>query len=311
MIRPAIIVHGGAGKIPEDEHGAYLSGCKLAADTAWKLLESGASALHAVEIAVRILEDDPTFDSGYGSVLNQNGEVEVDAIIMDGATLDLGAVIAVQGIANPVTLARLIMTDTPHKILAGNGARDFAMHKGIPLLSMAEMTTPKVRERYEKRKAEHNVQAAVQTAAKTLPDDLRRGTCGAVALDVNGNVAAATSTGGTPFKMPGRVGDAPLVGSGAYADNRTGAASATGDGEQIMRVVLSKTATDAIGRGMDAQSAADYAIGVMVERVNGMGGIIVVDHKGGVGFAHSDRNIATAWVDANGTIHGAMGKGPG
>jgi len=292
-VKPALIVHGGAGTIPPEEHAAYLAGCQLAAKIAWKLLEGGARALHVVETAVRILEDDPTFDSGYGSVLNAQGEVEMDAIIMDGAALDLGAVIAVQGIANPITLARLVMTDTPHKILAGNGARDFAAHKGIPLLSQAELTAPKARERYEKHKAD----AALDSSSK--------GTCGAVALDSYGGIAAATSTGGTPFKMAGRVGDTPLIGSGAYADNQTGGASATGDGEQIMRVVLSKTATDAIGHGMDAQAAADYAIRVMVERVNGIGGIIVVDHNGNIGFAHSSQNIAVAW-SSDGTIHGAM-----
>lgn len=297
MTRPALIVHGGAGMIPTEEHAAYMAGCKAAAQTAWKLLESGESALRSVEAAVRILEDDPTFDAGRGSVLNNKGEIEMDALIMDGATLDLGAVIAVQGVANPITLARLVMTNTEHKVLAGNGARAFAAKMGIPHASILELSTPKTMKRFHERRAR-----------STLNPSGVKGTCGAVALDLKGNLAAATSTGGTPFKMPGRVGDSPLVGSGAYADNRTGAASATGEGEQIMRVVLSKTATDAIGHGMTAQAAADYAMQVLVERVNGKGGIIVVDHDGNVGYAHSDVSIAVAWAD-QGQIHTAMRKG--
>jgi beta-aspartyl-peptidase (threonine type) len=217
---------------------------------------------------------------------------------MDGSTLDLGAIISVQGIANPITLARLVMTETPHKILAGEGAREFAISQGIPLVSTAELATPKTRARYEQHKA----------GTPVSPEE-PRGTVGAVAVDAHGHIAAATSTGGVSYKLPGRVGDSPLVGSGAYVDDRTGAASATGDGEQIMRVVLCKTATDAIGGGMDAQAAADYAIRVMVERVNGLGGLIVVDHNGNVGFAHSDRNIATAWITAaDGVMHWAISK---
>lgn len=292
--RPALIVHGGAGFIPDEEHPDYLTGCTRAAEVAWKLLEGGASALHAVEVAVRILEDDPTFDSGYGSVLNREGDIEMDAIIMDGAKLDLGAVIAVRNVANPVTLARLVMTETPHKILAAEGARAFAQSKGIPLVANEDLISPKARLRHERAlKAGHP------------QNDDPRGTCGAVALDLDGNIAAATSTGGVPYKLPGRVGDSPLVGSGAYADNLTGGASATGDGEQIMRVCLAKAATDAIGRGLSAQQAADYAIQVLIDRVQGKGGVIVVDNAGGIGFAHSDRNIATAFAapDADGTMH--------
>lgn len=285
MTRPALIVHGGAGFIPDEEQPDYINGCKRAAEVAWKLLEGGASALHAVEVAVRILEDDPTFDSGYGSVLNREGVIEVDAIIMDGQKLDLGAVIAVKNIANPVTLARLVMTETPHKVLAGDGARAFAQSQGIPLVENEALISAKARARHEHSLATHSIE-----------EQDRRGTCGAVALDRDGNIAAATSTGGVPFKMPGRVGDSPLVGSGAYADNETGGASATGDGEQIMRVCLAKTVTDAIGQGMTAQEAADYAIKRLVDRVQGKGGVIVVDHAGNIGFAHSDRNIAVAYA---------------
>jgi beta-aspartyl-peptidase (threonine type) len=295
MTRPALIVHGGAGDIPAADHEIYLAGCREAAQAAWKLLDSGSTALHAVESAVRILEDDPTFDSGRGSVLNAAGEIELDALIMDGATLKLGAVIAVQGIANPITLARLVMTDTSHQVLAGEGAKAFAIEKGIPIVSTADLTTQHALERFRARNA------AKLTTGST-------GTCGAVALDQHGHVAAATSTGGTAHKLPGRVGDSPLVGSGGYADDQTGAASATGEGESIMRVVLSKTATDAIGRGLDAQAAADFAVRTLVERVKGQGGLIIVDHNGNLGFAHSTPYISVAWIASNGSVQAAIHK---
>jgi beta-aspartyl-peptidase (threonine type) len=298
MTRPALIVHGGAGNIPASEHEAYLRGCRLAAQTAWKLLENGASALHAVEVAVRILEDDPTYDAGYGSVLNQQGEVETDAIIMDGRDLRIGAVICIQHIANPITLARLVMTETPHNILAGEGARLFAASQGIPFTTMEDMISPVARRHFEAKKQGVELTGDPQ------------GTVGAVALDVNGDLAAATSTGGINYKMVGRVGDSPLVGSGAYADNFTGAVSATGHGEDIMRVCLSKTAADAIAHGKTAQEAAEYAIKILVDRVHGEGGLIVVDKDGNVGFAHSTPEISVAWVGWNAegqpTIHAAI-----
>jgi beta-aspartyl-peptidase (threonine type) len=303
MTRPALIVHGGAGDISVADHAACMAGTSLAARTAWQMLEAGASALHAVEAAVRILEDDPIFDSGRGSVLNAVGEIELDALIMDGATLNMGAVICVQGVANPITLARLIMTDTPHNILSGEGARAFARQKSIPLVSSADLTTPQTLANFQAWQKS-------QLSGSVPPTVAAKGTCGAVALDVNGHVAAATSTGGKAFKLPGRVGDSPLVGSGAYADDRSGAASATGDGEYIMRVVLSKTATDAIASGLDAQAAADHAVRVLVERVGGEGALILVDHNGHIGFAHSTSYISVAWVAADGSIQAAM-QSPG
>ncbi len=294
MATPALIVHGGTGLIPEEEHSANMVGTRAAAEAAWKLLSNGGSAIDAVEAAVCVLENNPIFNAGTGSVLNNRGEIEVDAMIMDGAALDLGAVIAVQNVANPVSLARLIMTKSPHKILAANGAREFATKMGIPFRSILDMTTPQTLKRYQELRARGTDPMA------------HKGTVGAVALDQNGNLAAATSTGGMPFKLAGRVGDSPLVGAGAYADNRTGAASATGDGEQIMRVLLCKTACDAIGQGMDAQAAADHAVGIMVERVKGKGGIILVDRNGGIGIAHVDPYISVAWVGRDGAIQAAM-----
>jgi len=296
-LKPTIIVHGGAWKIDEATHADHIGGTHVAAEAGWKVLMAGGSAMDAVERAVSIMEDDPTFDAGVGSVLNRAGDIEMDAIIMDGATLALGAVAAVRGITNPVQLARLILQDTDHSMLVGEGARRFAELKGMRLCAAAELTVQREVDRFR---------SLQQLTDYHLSDGFTpnpMGTVGAVAIDANGHVAAATSTGGAHFKMPGRVGDSPLVGSGAYADDLTGAASASGHGESIMRVVLCKTATDAIGRGMSAQEAAEYAIKVMYERVKGYGGLIVVDREGRTGFAYNSPHMAVAWVDSDGDVH--------
>ena len=298
MTLPALIVHGGAGLILEDEYAAYQAGCRAAFEAGWTLLQAGHSALDAVEAAVRVMEDDPAFDAGVGSVLNCVGEIELDAMIMDGANLALGAVAAVRGIANPVTLARRVMEHTSHSVLVGSGARRYAEQIGLRLSSQAELTVPREVTRFKALQD--------QVAARRQPVF---DTVGAVAIDGDGHVAAATSTGGMAFKLPGRVGDSPLVGSGAYADDTSGGASATGHGEMIMRVVLSKTATDLLAAGLTAQEAADRAIAILNERVNGEGGIILVDGAGRIGFAHNTQSMAVAWLDADNTIQSVVSSG--
>ena len=293
-MKPNIIVHGGAWQIAEETHDAHILGVRRAAEAGWAILIKGGSALDAVETAVSLMEDDPTFDAGVGSVLNRVGEIEMDAIIMDGKTLDLGAVAAVRGITNPVRLARLIVRDTDHSVLVGEGARRFAEIKGMRLCAEAELTVPREIERFRRLQQTPDYRLMDGFAPRHAnPMD----TVGAVAIDERGNVAAATSTGGASYKLQGRVGDSPLVGSGAYADNETGAASATGHGEAIMKVVLCKLATDAIGRGMSAQAAADYAMKVLYDRVQGYGGMIVIDHTGATAFAYNTPHMAVAWVD--------------
>ncbi len=295
-MKPTLMVHGGAWKIAEATHDDHLRGVRASAETGWAILARGGSALDAVEAAISLMEDDPTFDAGMGSVLNRVGEIELDAMIMDGKTLRLGSVAAVRGIANPVRLARLIMEDTDHNMLVGEGARRFAELKGMRLAAQAELTIP--------REVDHYRQLQ-QIPDYRLSDDFTpdsHDTVGAVALDTGGNIAAGTSTGGVRYKLPGRVGDSPLVGSGAYADNQTGGASTSGHGESIMRVVLAKTATDAIGHGMTAQQAADYAIRTLHERVGGYGGIILVDYRGQAAFSYNTPYMAAAWVDDRGQI---------
>jgi beta-aspartyl-peptidase (threonine type) len=299
-LKPKIMVHGGAWKIAEDTHADHINGTRTAAEAGWKILAAGGSALAAVETAVSVMEDDPTFDAGVGSVLNRAGGIEMDAIIMDGKTLAVGAVAAVRGITNPVKLARLIAEDTDHSLLVGEGARRFAELKGMRLCAEAELTVPREIERFRTLQQMPDY----HLADGFTPDRPKpQGTVGAVAIDADGNVAAATSTGGAAYKLPGRVGDSPLVGSGAYADNQTGASSSTGHGESIMRVALAKTATDAIGRGMSAQEAADFAIRHMYERVSGYGGLILVDYRGEIAFAYNTPHMAAAWVDEEGHVY--------
>lgn len=291
---PTIIVHGGAYDIPMDTHEAVLTGCRQAAQAGWAILAHGGSALDAVEAAVRVMEDDPAFDAGVGSVLNTAGQVELDAIIMDGRDLSFGAVAAVQRVRNPVTLARLVMTRSGHAMLVGAGAEAFARECGLLLCPPEELLVGRELERWETWNTTSHAHA--QSQSGTTPSD----TVGAVALDAASNLAAATSTGGTFNKLPGRVGDSPLVGCGAYADNRSAAASATGLGEALMRIVTSKTACDLVAGGMSAQEAADAAIALLAERTSGTGGLIVLDRQGRAGIAHSTPHIAYATVTAGG-----------
>lgn len=287
---PMIIVHGGAGPWPDDHDGPKADSLREAVLKGWTILQAGGSALDAVEKAVNILEDFPLFDAGIGSYLNQLGEVEMDALIVDGSKHDFGAVAGVKHVRYPISLARKVMSETPHCFFVGAGADALAEKFGFPKMSNLFFVTQDEFNRF------HN-----QEHAEPM------GTVGAVAIDQQGHIAAATSTGGVPDKIPGRVGDSPLFGAGGYADNRWGGASATGVGENIMRVLLSKYGVDLIAQGYSAQEAADMAIAY----INGyyedsQAGIILVDHEGGVGAAHSTEKIAIAWVDANGDVHTRM-----
>lgn len=265
-----LIVHGGAGEWKEADHAAALSGCQNAVEAGLALLVQGQSALDAVEAAVLSLEANPAFNAGYGAVLNRDGFVEMDALIMDGDDGRFGAVAAVQRIEHPVSLARYVMERSAHHLLAGPGAELFAAEQGMGLVDPAHMIAP------------HRL-------------DGRSDTVGAVALDENGNLAVAVSTGGIRGKLPGRVGDTPIAGAGAYADNMFGAACATGLGEGIMRSLLTFRAVEALGTFRTAQSAADAVMPVF-ERYRGDGGLIVIDRRGHIGVAHNTRYMPTAWL---------------
>jgi L-asparaginase / beta-aspartyl-peptidase len=284
-----MIVHGGAWAIPDAEVEAHLRGVRAALDAGWKLLADGASALDACEAAVRVMEDDPTFDAGVGSFLNAAGQVEMDAAVMDGRTLEAGAVAAIGRVRNPVRLARHVM-QTEHVLVVGAGAEQLADSVGIPTCDPLELVVPRELERWQR----------VQSDPSFAIEDVFRGhdTVGALALDADGNIAAAISTGGVPNKLPGRVGDTPLIGCGLYADNEAGACCATGLGESIIRSVLSKSVVDRLAYGEDAQAAAVSAIKMLARRTQGAAGCIVLRPDGSLGVFHNTPRMAYAYRSA-------------
>ncbi len=286
---PKLIVHGGAWNIPDSLARAHADGVKAAVEQVYPRLKAGLSALDAVEEAVRILEANPTFDAGRGAFLNAAGEIELDALIMDGKSLRFGAVAAVQGILHPVSLARRLMEHSEHRFLVAHGAQAFARDQGFRLVDTHALITEREREYFERIRGNPNF-----TTRKPF-EPHPRDTVGAVALDRAGNLAAATSTGGTPRKLPGRVGDSPLVGAGGYADNSLGAASATGWGESIMSVLLSKTASDLL-RTHAALQAARLAVQYLKRRVNGLGGVILLSPQGDYGLWHNTPRMAFAFA---------------
>ena len=293
--QPRLIVHGGAWNIPEEFVPAHLQGVYTAVEQVFPLLQSGISALDAVEAAVNILEEDPAFDAGRGAFLNELGEIELDAMIMDGRTLDLGAVAALQNILHPVSVARKVMDLTEHCMLVGAGALAFATKNGFEELPPEALLTERELEFFQKIKQDKAFRT--HHPFDFLPMD----TVGAVAMDVNGNLAAATSTGGTARKLQGRVGDSPMPGAGAYADNRLGAVSATGWGESIMKVLLSKTVCD-LFESQPTMEAAQTGIGILKNRVNGLGGVIGINNEGEYAFAHNTPKMAFAYFSAAGEI---------
>jgi beta-aspartyl-peptidase (threonine type) len=293
---PSIIVHGGAGTWANADEEQVLAGVRAAALAGWEVLRGGGASLDAVEAASRLLEDDPQFDAGYGSFLNELGEVEMDALIADGATIRFGAVAAVRRVRHAISLARLVMTKTDNCFFAGDGADQLAARLGMPLVANVELITDKELAALRARSGIHTERIGLGT-----------GTIGAVALDAAGHVASATSTGGTPDKMKGRVGDSPMFGAGGYADDHFGAASATGRGENIMRFFLCKQAIDEIKGGLPANEAAQAALRYLSDHIpNPEAGVIVVDYKGSLAAAHTTAAMPVAWVDANGSLGAAF-----
>jgi L-asparaginase / beta-aspartyl-peptidase len=290
---PVLVVHGGAWAIPDDMVDAHLNGVRNALAAGWRVLERGGSSLDAVEEAVVILEDDETFDAGRGSFLNRDGKVQMDALIMDGGTLRAGGVGCVERLRNPVRAARKILSESPHVYFVAEGAERFAAEHGIPLCNNEDLIIPREIERlreYQSHKEEHRA----DLFAPTLSHD----TVGAVALDRDGNIAAATSTGGTLDKAPGRLGDSSLIGCGCYANNESAAASTTGWGEPIMKLVLAKWAADRVESGNMPEWVAQEAMNYLKQRLNGHGGIILLDATGRFGIAHNTPRMA--WAFRNG-----------
>jgi beta-aspartyl-peptidase (threonine type) len=275
----------GLGKIPEDMEKPCLEGVEEATKVAMNRLLDDNSALDAVEVAVKCMEDNQTFDAGVGSVLNADGEIELDAAIMDGKTLNAGAVAAVRGIKYPISLARRIMENSNHVFLVGEGANKFAALQGFEKFD--GLMVKKELDRWEKLHEKYS---------GTMKFSAENGTVGAVAIDAYGNIAAATSSGGIPFKLPGSVGDSCLIGCGLYADNRVGGVSATGYRESIIKIVISKVVCELLGKGLTVQKAADESVKRLERKIKGRGGVIVLDRKGNVGISYNTPKMARAYM---------------
>jgi len=294
MTDPVIIVHGGAWDIPDRLVDANIRGVEDAVAQGWRVLKGKGSALDAVVAAVNSLEDNPTFDAGIGSVLTEDGTVEMDALIMDGATLGAGSVAGLRDVRYPIKLARLVMEKTPHVFMIGEGAQRLADKYKVERLTQDKLVTDEARH-----------ELAEWLKKKKLGPSAGHDTVGAVALDHKGNIAAATSTGGTTGKMVGRVGDVPIVGCGGYADNRVGGASATGHGESIIKVNMTKLVLNYAEAGTPIQEATDKALAYMKTRVAGTGGVIALDAKGNIGHSFTTKRMV--WATAkNGKIESGI-----
>ena len=286
---PALIVHGGAGTNLQDDPAPHLAGTRAAAEAGLRVLLAGGSALDAAQAAAQLLEDDPTFNAGTGACLTSAGDCELDASCMDGTSLRAGGVACVKSVKNPVLLARRVCDSTPHVLMAGPGADAFARECGIAEHPNALLVVPKQRARFEELHAR-----ALRDGADSVR--LGIGTIGSVAVDAKGRLAACTSTGGTPYKRPGRVGDTPIIGAGTYADDQEGAASSTGLGEAILKVSMARAACVRIRAGLSPREAAVAAVGLLSDRAQGDGGIIVAGPDGRLGWAYNTPRMARALV---------------
>ncbi len=295
----AIVVHGGAWEIPDRLVEPYGRGVVAAVEIGHAVLRGGGTALDAVETAVRALEDDPTYDAGFGAFLNRDGVVELDAGIMDGDTLRSGAVASVTGVRNPVSLARRVLEAGTDRLVVGPGAEALAIEIGVETVDPDALASDRAREYWSAHRARD---------PRAIFEPHPRGTVGAVALDAGGRIAAATSTGGLPGKRRGRVGDSPLVGSGFFADSLAGGASATGYGEAIMTVGLSRAVVERVRAGETVEPAAQAGVSSLAdERIAGVGGVILLDPTGSVAAAFNTSRMARAWIDAAGRAVSGVG----
>jgi L-asparaginase / beta-aspartyl-peptidase len=308
LLKPSLIIHGGAWDIPDEAVEDCRAGIRRALEAGWKILVSGGAAIDAAQAAILILEDDPAFDAGFGSHLNSEGRVQLDAIIMDGASLKAGAVAAVEHVRNPILLARAVLEKSEHMMLVAAGAEKFAREHGIPLC--APETLIHERERAAWMRCREDSHAAEHHLGH------ESGTVGAVALDREGHLVAATSTGGTCCKLPGRVGDSPLIGCGCYADAEAGGVSCTGHGEGIMKIVMAKLATDLLhdhrallphGEKDDQplslpQAVADACVRKLALRARSTGGLILLDREGNPAVAFNTPRMAYGYVEPGGTF---------
>ncbi|HTI15655.1 MAG TPA: isoaspartyl peptidase/L-asparaginase [Dictyobacter sp.] len=285
----AIVVHGGAGNITVDRHASAQEGCSEASLLGWQVLRKGGSALEAVETAVRVLESNPNFNAGTGACLNRDGKIELDAGIMEGHTLQVGSIAGVELIKHPITLARRVL-ESPHAFLMGKGAQQFAQEHEIPFCRFEDLLTERQYMAWKKGQSASLTQEAID-----VPESEKHGTVGAVAIDSQGHLAAATSTGGILNKYPGRIGDTPVIGAGFYADEHA-AISCTGYGEDFIRLVIAQRSASYVEHGASAREAAVSAMSFLSKNANGTGGLIIADSQGNVGFAWNSQNMAYAYL---------------
>jgi beta-aspartyl-peptidase (threonine type) len=290
----SLILHGGAWDIPDDMVEAHLNGVSLALTVGWEVLRSGGSCVDTVERAVRVMEDDETFDAGRGSHLNAKGEIELDASIIHGGSFKCGAVASVRRVKNPISLARKIMEESEHILLVASGAEHFAAEHGIELCHLEDLLIERERKRWQDVQGKKRISTKEAFRKKHRPSD----TVGAVAIDQHGDICVGTSTGGTFNKYPGRVGDSPLIGCGSYADDAVGGVSTTGWGEAMIKVVMAKTVIDLMMiNGGDPQIAADRGIEYLHRKVDGYGGVIVLNTSGHFGVSYNTPRMARAYIN--------------
>lgn len=283
-----VLVHGGAGDVPEDRRDEHVRGCQAAARAGHEVLARGGSALDAVQAAARSLEDCISFNAGTGAALNEEGDVEHDAALMDGAALRAGAVAALRAFANPIDVARAVLDEGRHVLLVAEGAAAFARTKGIASVAPALLVSDRARE------------VLARVLAGNTEKGWAGGTIGAVARDRAGNLAAATSTGGTVAKRRGRVGDSPIVGAGTLADNRTCAISATGDGEGILTIGLTRAISLDLERDVSLERSALARLDQMLERTKARGGVIAIGRDGTLVVARSTHTLSWAFASDDG-----------
>jgi beta-aspartyl-peptidase (threonine type) len=296
MSKIAIVVHGGAGEDSEfirQNQTAYKEGLQAALHCGHEVLKNGGSAIDAVERAVQCFEDNPLFNAGRGSSLNSLGEIEMDASIMNGENLSAGAVCMVKNIKNPISLARKVLEETNHVLIGGHAAMQLAADLHLPLETDSYFMT------------DHQQEVFMEVNARESRQEMLRkkihGTVGAVAADLYGNVAAATSTGGTENSLPGRIGDSCIIGCGCYANNDTCAVSATGDGEFIITgVVAHSLSVKVANNSASLQEACNEVIKAKTASVGGNIGLISVTKHGGVGMSFNSERMHRAWIDGDG-----------
>jgi beta-aspartyl-peptidase (threonine type) len=300
----AMVIHGGVGVIPRQNltpemEKAYVDTLTIALRTGYAILARGGTSLDAVEATIRVMEDSPLFNAGKGAVFTADGTNELDASIMDGRTLAAGAVAAVERVRNPISLARLVMEKSPHVMMVGAGAEEFAKSQGVKLVSPHYFWTERRWKAYEAAKA----RADSGKTGLVPGEEGKHGTVGAVALDKAGNLAAGTSTGGTNMKRFGRVGDSPIIGAGTYANNLSCAVSGTGDGELFIR---NNVASDICARvryaGVSLQQAANDVVMKELVAQHGEGGVIAMDRKGNITTPFNSPGMYRGWVGKDGKI---------